>query len=108
MERSISCKDDGYFGCLYAEYLKAYYPKAYEQFINRADYIDLLKKYNAYCHEDMTLMLELLRTGTGICSRKVLQEGLQQELYDFIIKGIKGFAFEELTDPQTMLPNPLV
>ena len=43
-------------------------------------------------------MLELLRTGTGICSRKVLQEGLQQVLYDFIIKGIKGFAFEELTD----------
>ena len=42
MERTITRKNVGYFGCLYAEYLKAYYPEAYEQFIAREDHIDLL------------------------------------------------------------------
>ena len=34
----------------------------------------------------------------GFCSRKVLVEGLQQDLYDFIIKKTKELVFDELTD----------
>ena len=34
MEKTITRKNVGYFGCLYAERLKAYHPKAYEQFID--------------------------------------------------------------------------
>ena len=80
MERAITRKNVGYFGCLYAGYLKAYYPEAYERFIAREDHIDLLKKYNVYCHEHMTLLLEILRNEAGFCPRKELQEGLQQEV----------------------------
>ena len=98
MERAITRKNVGYFGCLYAGYLKVYYPEAYERFIAREDHIDLLKKYNVYCHEHMTLLLEILRNEAGFCSRKVLAEGLQQDLYDFIIKKTKEFVFDELTD----------
>ena len=98
MEKTITRKNVGYFGCLYAGYLKAYYPEAYERFIAREDHMDLLKKYNDYCHEHMTLLLEILRNEAGFCSRKVLAEGLQQDLYDFIIKKTKEFVFDELTD----------
>ena len=83
---------------LCAGYLKAYYPEAYEQFIAREDHIDLLKKYNVYCYEHMTLLLEMLRNDAGFCPRKELQEGLQQDLHDFIIKKTEKFVFEELTD----------
>ncbi len=51
----------------------------------------------AYCHEHMTL-LEMLRNDAGFCPRKELQEGLQQDLYDFIIKKTKELVFDELTD----------
>ncbi len=98
MKRTIARKNVGYFGCLYAGYLKEYYPDAYEQFIAREDHIDLLKKYHVYCHGHMTLLLELLRNEAGFCPRKELQEGLQQDLYDFIIKKVKELVFEELTD----------
>ena len=98
MKNTITRKNVGYFGCLYAERLKAYHPKAYEQFIAREDHMDLLKKYHVYCHEHMTLLLEILRNEAGFCSRKVLAEGLQQDLYDFIIKKAKELVFEELTD----------
>ncbi len=53
---------------------------------------------HVYCHEHMTLLLEILRNEAGFCSRKVLAEGLQQDLYDFIIKKTKELVFEELTD----------
>ena len=46
----------------------------------------------------MTLLLEILRNEAGFCSRKVLAKGLQQDLYDFIIKKAKELVFEELTD----------
>jgi len=98
MERTITRKNVGYFGCLYAGYLKAYYPEAYERFITREDHIDLLKKYNVYCHEHMTLLLEMLRNDAGFCHQKELQEGLQLDLHDFIIKKTEEFVFEELTD----------
>ena len=98
MKRTITRKNVGYFGCLYAEYLKEHYPEAYERFIAREDHIDLLKKYHVYCHGHMTLLLEMLRNDAGFCSRKILAEGLQQDLYDFIIKKAKEFVFEELTD----------
>ena len=29
MQKTITRKNVGYFGCLYAGYLKAYYPEAY-------------------------------------------------------------------------------
>ena len=87
--------DFKYRRCLYSI---CPYPEAYEQFIAREDHMDLLKKYNVYCHEHMTLLLEILRNEAGFCSRKVLAEGLQQDLYDFIIKKTKAFVFDEQTD----------
>ena len=87
--------DFKYRRCLYSI---CPYPEAYEQFIAREDHMDLLKKYNVYCHEHMTLLLEILRNEAGFCSRKVLTEGLQQDLYDFIIKKTKVFVFDQLTD----------
>jgi len=45
-----------------------------------------------------SFLLEILRNEAGFCSRKVLAEGLQQDLYDFIIKKAKEFVFDELTD----------
>ena len=42
MVKFYTRKNVGYFGCLYAGYLKAHFPKAYEQFIAREDHIDLL------------------------------------------------------------------
>ena len=37
-------------------------------------------------------------SGAGFCSRRVLQEGLQQDLYDYVIKKVKEYVFEELID----------
>lgn len=84
MERTITRKNTGYFGCLYAGYLKAYYPEAYEHFIGREDHMDLLKKYNVYCHEHMTLLLEILRNEAGFCSRKVLRESIHMQRLCFV------------------------
>ena len=53
---------------------------------------------DVYCHGHMTLLLEMLRNEAGTCPRKELQEGLQQDLYDFIIKKTKELVFDELTD----------
>ncbi|MBR5995099.1 MAG: hypothetical protein IK026_00735 [Eubacteriaceae bacterium] len=98
MKNTITRKDIGYFECLYAGYLKEYYPEAYEQFIAREDHIDLLKKYHVYYHEHMTLLLEILRNDAGFGPRKDFREGLQQDLYERIIAKTKRFVFEGLTD----------
>ena len=98
MNNTITRKNVGYFGCLYAGYLKAYYPEAYEQFIAREDHIDLLKKYHVYCQEHMTLFLEMLRIDTGFRPRKDFAPGFQQELYDMFMKKIERTVFEGLTD----------
>ena len=96
MKRTITRKNVGYFGCLYAGYLKAYYPEAYKRFITREDHIELLKKYQACCQDQMFLLLELLRKDIGIVSRKELQPGLQQDYYDMAAAKIKRMIFEEL------------
>lgn len=79
MERTITRKNVGYFGCLYAGYLKAYYPEAYKRFIARGDHIELLKKYQACCQDQMYLLLELFRKDIGIVSQEELEPGLQQD-----------------------------
>lgn len=43
MDKAIIRKNVGYFVCLYAGYLEAYYPKAYKRHHTRADHMELLK-----------------------------------------------------------------
>ena len=96
MERSITRKNVGYFGCLYAGYLKAYYPEAYKRFIAREDYMELLKKYQACCQDQMLLLMELFRKDFGIVSPKELLPGIQQDYYDIAVAKIKRMIFEDL------------
>ena len=98
MKNTITRKNVGYFGCLYAGYLKAYYPEAYEKFIAREDHMELLKKYQACCQDQMFLLLELFRKDIGIVSRKELEPGLQQDYYDMAVAKIKKMIFAGLVD----------
>ena len=58
--------------------------------------MELLKKYQACCQDQMFLLLELFRKDIGIVSRKELEPGLQQDYYDMAVAKMKRMIFEDL------------
>ena len=85
MNSNITRKSVGFFGWTYAQFLEKTYPEAWDRFVKREDYLDLLKKYHDYCQGEMKLFMEALKMACNLRSRNDLEPGLQQDYYDWIV-----------------------
>ena len=98
MKNDYTQKQIGYFAWLYSIYLKNFYPDAWCRFIKREDHTELLKKYQFYCQDNMATMIELLRKKYGLESRRMLDLGIQVDLYDHLVNAAKNRIFVSLID----------
>lgn len=98
MKNDYTHKEIGYFAWLYSVYLKNYYPDAWHRFIQREDHMELLKKYQVFCQDNMATMMELLRKKYGLENRRLLDPGIQVNLYDHLVNMVKNRTFSSLID----------
>ena len=60
--------------------------------------MELLKKYQFYCQDKMATMMELLRKKYGLENRRLLDPGIQVDLYDHLVNVAKNRTFFSLID----------
>ena len=60
--------------------------------------MELLKKYQVFCQDNMATMMELLRKKYGLESRRLLDPGIQVNLSDHLVNMVKNRTFSSLID----------